>query len=101
MNFEQIVDRLDEEWDRDGFLGKLRQGKFNPKEGDEFLDLLKQIDLSELNSVPKRFLSLIWYLPIFLTWQVDRVKGVSLNGEKYERFITEVQNALERSLGVP
>jgi hypothetical protein len=43
MNFEQIVERLDEEWDRDGFLGKLRQGKFNPEEGDKFIELLKQI----------------------------------------------------------
>lgn len=54
-----------------------------------------------MSFVPKRFLSLIWYLPIFLTWQVDRVRDVSLNGEKYEKFITELQNTLEQSLGVP
>lgn len=101
MIFEQIIEQLENEWDRDGFLGRLRQGKFDPVEGDKFLEFLEQINLSEVNSVPKRFLSLIWYLPIFLTWQRDRVSDVSSNIEEYEKFITNVHNSLEESLGTP
>lgn len=46
-------------------------------------------------------LSLLWYLPSFLTWQRERVaeKGGDINA--YAHFVTDVHNTLEEVLGVP
>lgn len=102
MKIENLIQSMEKEWDIDGFLGNLRQGIFNPSAGDDFLALLSTISIEENEFIPKRLLSLLWYLPLFLEWQRERVAEVS--GERvslYVRFITQVQNLLEQKLGVP
>jgi hypothetical protein len=51
--------------------------------------------------VPKRLVSLLWYLPSFLAWQTERIAEKDGDRAAYERFVTEVFNALEQALGVP
>lgn len=45
---------------------------------------------------------LLWYLPNFLNWQKERlVNARVINDFQYEKFINQLDNALESILGVP
>jgi hypothetical protein len=46
-------------------------------------------------------LRLIWYIPIFLQWQEQRVIRNGLDSAAYQGFVTGVVNTLEEVLGVP
>ncbi len=102
MNIVDLIQNLETQWDCDGFLDGIRRGRFEIDDADAFLYLLKNISIGEDERVPKRLMSLLWYLPLFLEWQKERV-AVNSAGEvrAYERFVTEVQNVLEEVLGVP
>src|ERR1700734_3834223 len=101
MNTNELTERLEHEWDVDGFLWNIRQGRFSLDDGKKFLSFLKQIEIDDNAQIPKRLLSLLWYLPPFLEWQKERVGERSGNQAEYGRFVTEVYNALETVLGVP
>ena len=100
MDFNQAIERLDAEWDMDGFLGLLRDGEFIPDRAESFLALLNEIVISDEDLLPKRLVSLLWYLPSFLVWQEERV-AVKGDVAAYKRFINQVCNRLEDLLGVP
>lgn len=101
MKMEHLIEQLGNEWDSDGFLGHVRIGRFPEKEAADFLKLLRSIDIDDNAEVPKRLLSLLWYLPTFLVWQRERVGEAGGDVNKYDHFITEVHNILEGALGVP
>lgn len=101
MTTQELIQRLESEWEDDGFLGRIREGSYSKDEGQKFIALLKEINISENTQVPKRLLSLVWYLPSFLEWQKERVKEKSSDSAAYERFVTDVLNCLEQVLGVP
>lgn len=101
MEINNITERLEEEWDSEGFLGQVRTGQFSTNEGADFLELLRSLELDENACIPKRLLSLLWYLPSFLSWQGDRVAEKGGDVVAYEKFVTDVQNVLEETLGVP
>ena len=97
----QFVEQLDFEWSEEGFLGRLRTGSFVPTDAARFLSLLKDIRIPDGALVPKRALSLLWYLPSFLMWQRDRVAARGGDVVAFDRFITDVHSVLEDVLGVP
>ena len=96
-----LVDQLDGEWDTEGFLGQLRTGTFVPEHAARFLAVLRGIEIPDEAMVPKRALSLLWYLPSFLAWQRERVAEQGGDIVAFDRFVTEVHNTLEEVLGVP
>ena len=97
----QFVEQLDYEWSEEGFLGSLRTGTFLPTDAARFLSLLRGIRIPDDALVPKRALSLLWYLPSFLMWQSDRVAARGGDGVAFDRFVTDVHSVLEEVLGVP
>lgn len=101
MNIQEVIERMEREWDVDGFLGNVRTGIFSISDADQFLAFLRSIEIEEDALVPKRIVSLFWMLPSFLEWQKQRVREAGGRGEDYDRFATEVQNTLEKVLGVP
>lgn len=102
MNAKQLVLYLETQWDEGGFLDALRRGAFDERSSIEFIDSLKSASISNEDFVPKRLLSLTWYLPIFLIWQKERVSEISgIDISRYERFVTQVESVLEEVLGVP
>jgi hypothetical protein len=96
-----IVGQLDADWDTDGFLGQLRTGAFEQGNAARFLKLLRSIDIPEDAMVPKRVLSLLWYLPSFLVWHRGRVTEQGGDIAAFDLFVADVHNALEDVLGVP
>ena len=101
MDINQVIEHLEREWDTTGFLDEVRRGRFAVADGEKFLTLLSQISLAEEDVVPKRFLSLVWYLPIFLSWQRERVEEIGNDVVAYDHFVTQVHNVLEEVLGIP
>lgn len=101
MDIETIVLRLDQEWDFEGFLGGLREGRFPPSEGERFLGFLRSIRIEEDAMLPKRFLSLVWYIPSFLDWQLERVEEQGGDVTAYKVLVTKIVNVLEEVLGIP
>ena len=50
--------------------------------------------------IPRRLVSLIWYIPIFMTWQAERVKG-SVDIQEYQRIANQIEGKIEEILGIP
>ena len=101
MDIHQATRALERAWDDGGFLERIRRGRFEATDANEFLALIGSIDLGDADVVPKRFLSLVWFLPSFLSWQRDRVKEVGCDLAEYDRFVARVHNVFENVLGVP
>lgn len=98
---DTTIELLDSSWDyEDGFLGKLRQGEFDKKLYLAFLVLLRGISFGDDELIPKRVVSLLWYIPLFMEWQKEQITK-SIEEMEYNRFKTEIENQLERILGVP
>jgi hypothetical protein len=100
MDFAQTIDRLETEWDDQGFLGQLRQGQFDAEHAKNFLELLRSIIISDDELLPKRLVALLWYIPSFLSWQTERVQP-NVNAKDYLQFCTDAHNILESVLGFP
>ena len=100
MNNEQI-EQLDLSWDIDeGFFGNLRQGKFDNGLFTNFMSLLKSISFEEEELIPRRVVSLLWYIPPFMEWQRERVAN-TISPKDYNYKINEIHSELERILGYP
>jgi hypothetical protein len=101
MDLNVVVERLDVEWDTNGFFDSVRNGHYDAKRTQTVLDLLRAIHVNEEEMVPKRLVSLLWLLPSFLGWQAERIAEKGGDKAAYERFATEVHNILEVVLGTP
>ncbi|MBI3729053.1 MAG: hypothetical protein HY254_12080 [Burkholderiales bacterium] len=101
MNIEQMIAFLEMAWDDGGVLAQIREGRFDANEGEKFLHVLKNLHVDDNALLPKRFVSLMWYLPSFLEWQRKRVEKVTGDVASFERFIIETHNTLEEVLGIP
>lgn len=94
--------RMERAWNPpNGVLWSIRTGHYDPGDGDRFLELLKSIRFSEEEPIPRRLVSLIWYVPIFLEWQRARIRETGADSESYCLFVDQVCNEIESILGVP
>ena len=98
----QIIIDLESEWEKPGgFLGNLRVGQFDPKGVAGLLDILGRVNANNEILISRRLVSLIWYIPIFMTWQRERVSASGVNAEIYNIAINQVETLVEKILGVP
>ena len=75
-------------------------GRFDNKLFTDFLALLQAISFGEEELIPRRVVSLLWYIPLFMEWQKERVEG-AIGLKDYRNKKTLIENELERILGVP
>lgn len=102
MIVDQVIAQIEAEWKfADGFFWKARLGEFDAIGFDRTISALQSIELGAIDSIPARLVSLIWYMPQFLGWQIDRLcdNGVSL--ERIQGAIAGLNNEIERILGTP
>lgn len=86
----------------DGFLYALRQGDYSADGADALLGLLRTFQIpGDVETLPRRFVALLWYLPSFLSWQRERVAERAGDLGHFDQFADSVRNELERILGVP
>ncbi|MGE3962775.1 MAG: hypothetical protein AB7I09_01605 [Planctomycetota bacterium] len=102
MNLEQAIDFLEQSWDRDaGFLGRVRSGDFDSDLGARFLERLKTLEPCEGDEISRRLVALLWYVPIFLEWQTERVKEKGHDLDEYKRSANSILSVVEDYLGIP
>lgn len=98
---QEIIKQLEDVWEVDsGFFWKLRQGKFDKELYNEFIVLLKSISFEDEELISSRAVSLLWYIPLFMEWQIERVQN-DISPEEYRILKKNIENELERILGVP
>lgn len=102
MSTIELVQRLEACWEWDtGFFGQLRQGRFDVQMFSELIATLESIDYGESSVIPRRIASLIWYMPIFMGWQKENIDGTASDLEFFEKATNQVQESVERILGLP
>ena len=96
------VAMLEAEFDEpDGFLWNVRYGNFDADQGKRFVDLLSQIKPPKDGPLERRLVSIVWFLPLLVMWQKERVAERGGDPQKYQRLIESVTNTVIAILGVP
>lgn len=102
MKTKEIIKALEFEWDLEyGSLGMMRRGEFDKEKFDRLITLLKSIELGDKVLIEKRIVSLIWYIPLFLFWQKERLLNKGKTTNDLERVINIVEEIIEKILGIP
>ena len=92
---------LEASWDPDtGFLGCLRDGIFDRALFGDFVTTLMRVRVAEEALLPARFVTLLWFIPLFMEWQTERVTA-TCSPEEYSLARTRIEQQLERILGFP
>jgi len=101
MNVDNAITQLEFEWETNGFLGKLRSGIFE-KEGCERVEkILESIDLGKQKSIDRRLVALTWYMPMFITWQIERVQEQGGPVRELKKALNQIHGTLEKFLDIP
>lgn len=101
-SFEREIEALESEWFPDsGFFWRIRQGRFAADEFQCALKRVSAISIEQEVDLPRRFVSLRWYIPLFMQWQAERVQENGGDTAAYTKAMTTMTNEIERLLGVP
>ena len=93
--------KINKAWDYDeGFLGNLRQGKFNQELYTEFYTLLLSLRDNDDEFFSREIVTALWFIPVFMERQKDIVcKHYPL--DKYFKHQEDVIDAIAGILGYP
>ena len=84
-----------------GFFWNLRQGNFDKVRGHRALSKIAAVPSLLDQPIPARFVSVLWYVPIFMQWQLDRVGKDGGDIAQYKAAINKFTSEIERVLGIP
>ena len=101
MKIDEVTEIIETSWDIGGLFNNIRDGKFDSLQANKFIDVISNLHFDENDKIPRRLISMLWYVPIFLEWQRERIKLKVNNITEYEAFVSNIQNALEEILGIP
>ena len=99
---QAFIDALSQEWSEpNGFFYLLRMGSLDIAGAQNMRSLLASAEVHEHASLPRHVVSLLWFIPIFMTWNFDRCVKHGCDPDMYEYFATQYDNEIMRLLGVP
>lgn len=102
MDIQTAIKALESEWEMEvGFLGLLREGILDKEGFCRFESTLNSIDLGAEPYIDRRIVSLIWMIPLFMSWQWDRVAERGNDMEELQNYTARVEGIVERLLGLP
>lgn len=102
METPSVIAKLETEWVLDtGFFGLLRTGVFDPLGADRVICLLKQIDLGNAQVIDRRLVSVVWFIPIFMSWQTGRIQEKGGDLSAFAATSQQIENILIELLGNP
>ena len=100
--FDGWIEALDRSWSLpDGTLYRLRDGHVEIDRLDELIRRLRSIEVPDEVMIPKRLASLLWMMPTFMEWQIERVIERGGNAGDLRSRTQLVYNEVERILGIP
>jgi hypothetical protein len=98
----EALEALDLAWDDEaGFLGLLRGGRFDSELANKYLSLLNSINIEEGESLNGDFVRLVWFVPLFMEWQVERAVEHGVERVNLNRWIDRIRERVMELLGVP
>jgi hypothetical protein len=98
----QVLEALDLAWDdKDGPLGKLRSGRYDPILAERYIELLNSIEISEGEPLHQDFVRLVWFAPQFSEWQIERTVERGADKGTVMSFCDRVRERIMEILGVP
>ena len=59
------------------------------------------LEVEKDKALDRRFVSLIWYIPIFMGWQYERVRDKGGDMKSFIGAANKIQAVIEDILGVP
>ena len=74
MDVLTAIQMLEKEWntvEEIGFFGELESGNFNVEKFERVQDILKSVEVPASESIDKRFVEVVWFIPTFMRWQQD------------------------------
>ena len=101
---EVFIGMLEKEWAQDhGFFGKARQGVFDEESAKRIETVLGEIEAHLQNDafLSRRLVTLIWFIPLFLEWQIERIRDKGGNVDEFCRFRKTCDNLVFRILSLP
>ena len=102
MDMQTTIKALELEWDLEhGFLGGIREGNFKSERLERLISILEAVELSSSTKLEKRFVSLTWYIPIFLMWQKERYIEQGKDAIEIDQAFNRLEEILEKKLGIP
>lgn len=101
MNLEKIIAELEKEWDISGIFYQLRyDGSFDPEKFEKYITLIKSIEING-KQIDRKLVSLLWFLPVFMILQKERIIENGFDVKHLENAINEITTVLQEKLGVP
>jgi hypothetical protein len=102
MPIEQAIAGIESEWEAEaGFFWKIRQGAFTRSDCDRALAKIAALPSASGQPMPLRLVSVLWYIPLFMHWQLERVRERGGKTSEYMTAMNELTAEVERILGVP
>lgn len=102
MSYEKEIEMLELEWEAgSGFFWQVRQGCFDADEFNRALKKVSAVSIAQDADVPFRLVSLLWFIPLFMEWQVERVGRNGGDKAAYEMAVSTMTGEVMRLLGVP
>ncbi|MFC6881470.1 MULTISPECIES: hypothetical protein [Actinomadura] len=97
-----MLEALNGAWDDEtGFLGLLRTGESSQAAGDEFLALLRSVNIGEGERLHPDFIRLTWFAPLFVEWQIDRAVDRGVDRKRVALLSDQLRELLMEILGTP
>lgn len=102
MNMATIISKLEQEWDRSsGFLGLLRTGVFDRPSFNRLVQTLQSVELEDQMVLNRRFVSLVWCIPLFILGQKEYIEEKGGMGSDVDEAYLTTLHLLDDILGRP
>ncbi len=101
---EALNQNLDKEWLEGGFLYKLRNLEFDVSGYMRFEGLLhtaKQVDNQTSDAINRRFVRLLWFVPQFVEWQIERLIDAGADPDVVKGAANNIRELVGQILGEP
>lgn len=66
MQQQKYIEELDKAWSFDGFLGSIKDGRFDRALYQELYDSLLKIRIEDDEPIERELIQLLWFIPVFM-----------------------------------
>lgn len=79
----------------------MRQGVFDEVGCSRLAELLCDIEVGQDSVLDRRFVSLIWFIPVFMRWQEERIVENGGDVKRYRDAVSAFDDVIVAILGAP
>jgi hypothetical protein len=104
MDIETAIHELEREWNQvepGGFFGELGWGSFDEVGFQRLKNILDAIEIPEGETLDRRFVEVIWFIPTFMRWQQEGWEMDARDTTSLREAVHFVEMRLTTILGSP